>query len=192
MSPNRLEAFSDGVFSIAATLLVLQLRVPTPGEGPLGQALLAEWPTYASYAVSFMTIGIIWINHHTLFARVHQVDRPLLFLNLLLLLCVSTIPFLTALLSRYIGTGEPSHLAAAVYGGVMVLMSLSFTALWTLVRRDAPPPTGKLRVRRPIFRSFAGLGAYLLGIGLAFVSAEASLLVYASVAVFFVLPPLQD
>ena len=192
MNSNRLEAFSDGVFSIAATLLVLELHVPTPAEGALGPALLSQWPTYASYAVSFMTIGIIWINHHTLFARVQQIDRPLLFLNLLLLLCVSTIPFPTALLGRYIGAGEQSHLAAAIYGGVMAMMSLSFTAIWTRVRPQLPRPVGKIRVRRPIIRSFAGLGAYLLGIALAFVSAEASLLVYASVAVFFVLPPLQD
>src|SRR5207248_3792757 len=137
----------------------LQLHVPTQAEGDFGPALLAQWPSYASYVVSFMTIGIIWINHHALFANVRQVDRPLLLMNLLLLLSVSTIPFPTALLGRYIGTGEPSHLAAAVYGGVMLTMSLTFTALWVRVSCDAPPASGGLHPRRPLVRSFAGLGA---------------------------------
>jgi hypothetical protein len=75
VSSGRLEAFSDGVFSIAATLLVLELRVPPDAAGGLGPALLAEWPSYASYVVSFLTIGIIWVNHHALFANVRRVDR---------------------------------------------------------------------------------------------------------------------
>jgi uncharacterized membrane protein len=189
---SRVEAFSDGVFSIAATLLVLQLHIPTQAEGDFARALLAQWPSYGSYVVSFMTIGIIWINHHTLFTYVRQVDRPLLLLNLLLLLSVSTIPFPTAMLGRYIGAGEPAHLAAAIYGGVMLSMSLTFTVLWVRVRRNARLDVARLNPRRPVLRSLAGLLAYLLGIGLSFVSAEASLLVYGLVAVFYVLPPLQD
>jgi len=192
ISPSRVEAFSDGVFSIAATLLVLQLHVPTQAEGDFGRALLSQWPSYASYVVSFMTIGIIWINHHTLFANVRQVDRPLLLMNLLLLLSVSTIPYPTALLGRYIGEGEASHLAAAIYGIVMLSMSLSFTALWARVSRDARPDVARLNPRRPLLRSLAGLVAYTLGIALAFVSAEASLLVYGSIAIFYLLPPVQD
>src|ERR1041385_8087175 len=97
MSTGRLEAFSDGVFSIAATLLVLELHVPDIGSG-LGQALLAQWPSYLTYVTSFATIGIIWVNHHSLFEHVRQVDRPLLFLNLLLLITGSLIPFPTSLL----------------------------------------------------------------------------------------------
>jgi len=142
--------------------------------------------------VSFMTIGIIWINHHTLFANVRQVDRPLLLMNLLLLLSVSTIPYPTALLGRYIGEGEASHLAAAIYGIVMLSMSLSFTALWARVSREARPDVARLNPRRPLLRSLAGLVAYTLGIALAFVSAEASLLVYGSIAIFYLLPPVQD
>jgi uncharacterized membrane protein len=192
MTTSRLEAFSDGVFSIAATLLVLQLHVPTQAEGDFGRALLSQWPTYASYVVSFMTIGIIWINHHTLFARVRHVDRPLLLTNLMLLLSVSTIPYPTALLGRYIGEGEPSHLAAAIYGGVMVTMSLSFSGLWALASRGTPSTASRAQPRRKILvRSFAGLLAYLLGTVLAFFSAEASLVVYGSVAIFYLLPPLQ-
>jgi uncharacterized membrane protein len=192
ITSNRVEAFSDGVFSIAATLLVLQLHVPTQAEGDFGHALLSQWPSYASYVVSFMTIGIIWVNHHTLFANVRRVDRPLLLINLLLLLSVSTIPFPTALLGRYIGEGEPSHLAAAIYGIVMLSMSLSFTALWARVSRDARLDVARLNPRRPVLRSLAGLVAYTLGIALAFVSAEASLVVYGSVAIFYLLPPVRE
>src|SRR5436305_838139 len=96
------------------TLLVLDLRVPERGPD-LGAALLAQWPSYAAYLVSFATIGIIWVNHHSLFAHVRRVDRTLLFLNLLLLMVVSVIPFPTALLGRFVIDERDSHLAAAAY-----------------------------------------------------------------------------
>jgi uncharacterized membrane protein len=98
MPTTRLEAFSDGVFAIAITILVLNLRVPPPAlahGGRLGHLLLGLWPNYASYVVSFLVIGIIWVNHHVLFHHVGRVDRPLLFVNLLLLLFVVAIPFPT-------------------------------------------------------------------------------------------------
>jgi uncharacterized membrane protein len=195
ISSSRVEAFSDGVFSIAATLLVLELRVPADATGGLGPTLLAEWPSYASYVVSFLTIGIIWVNHHALFANVRRADRRLLFLNLLLLLSVSTIPFPTAILGRYIGSGEASHLAAAIYGAVMVAMSLAFSVLWWHVTRDARLVAVHLDPRRARAESrlfSVGLIAYLVGIGLAAVSAEVSLLVYGLTAVFYVFPWLPE
>jgi uncharacterized membrane protein len=195
ISSGRLEAFSDGVFSIAATLLVLELHVPTDVSGPLASALLAEWPSYASYVVSFVTIGIIWVNHHALFANVRRVDRRLLFLNLLLLLSVSTIPFPTALLGRYIGSGDGSHLAAAIYGAVMVFMSLAFSALWLHVTRDGRLIAAHVDPRRARAdgRLFSiGLIGYVLSIGVAFVSAEISLLMYALIAVFYIFPWLPE
>jgi uncharacterized membrane protein len=111
VSSARLEAFSDGVLAIAATLLVLELHVPDAGQD-LGAALLAQWPSYAAYAVSFATIGIIWVNHHALFVHVRQVDRTLLFLNLLLLMVVSLIPFPTAILGRFVGAERPPQSTA--------------------------------------------------------------------------------
>src|SRR2546423_10880475 len=99
MAKNRVEAFSDGVFAIAATLLVLEIHVPAPGaRGGLGHALLEQWPAYASYVVSFLVIGIIWVNHHAVLEHLRVVDRPLLLLNLLLLLWVALIPWPTNLL----------------------------------------------------------------------------------------------
>src|SRR5205823_4134021 len=101
MTPGRTEAFSDGVFSIAATLLVLDLKVPAV-NGDLLPALWRLWPAYASYAVSFLTIGIIWMNHHTIFAHLRRVDRRLQVLNLILLLIVALIPFPTSILATYL------------------------------------------------------------------------------------------
>ena len=98
MSTSRLEAFSDGVFAIAATLLVLELHVPATGTGPLWPQIVAQWPSYACYVVSFLTIGIIWVNHHALFALIVKVDLPMLLLNLLLLMIIALLPFPTALL----------------------------------------------------------------------------------------------
>ncbi|MDQ3811206.1 MAG: TMEM175 family protein, partial [Chloroflexota bacterium] len=170
------------------------LRPPEVDHG-LSRGLLQQWPAYAAYATSFGTIGIIWVNHHSLFAQVRHVDRPLLFLNLLLLMCVSVIPFPTALLGRYLGSAEDSHVAAAVYGGVMVLMSVCFTVLWRhvttsprLIRTQLDPR----RARRESLLFSAGLLAYSVGIAVAFISAPLSLLLYALIAIYYVFPWLPE
>jgi len=99
MSPNRLEAFSDGVFAIAITLLVLDIHIPVPEAGrTLADELGTQWPSYVAYAVSFLTIGIVWINHHAMIQRLRKVDHEVLVLNLLLLLFVGLLPFTTALM----------------------------------------------------------------------------------------------
>jgi uncharacterized membrane protein len=190
----RLEAFSDGVLSIAATLLVLELHVPEFSQD-LSAALLAQWPSYAAYVVSFGTIGIIWVNHHQLFVHVRRVDRTLLFLNLALLMVVSLIPFPTAILGRFATAERDSHVAAIIFGGLMILMSLAFTALWRHVTRDARLLGRHLdphRARQESALFSAGLLAYLAGVGLAFVSAQLSLLVYGLVALFYVFPWLPE
>jgi uncharacterized membrane protein len=190
----RLEAFSDGVLSIAATLLVLELHVPDAGQD-LGAALLAQWPSYAAYVVSFATIGIIWVNHHQLFVNVRRVDRTLLFLNLVLLMVVSVIPFPTAILGRFVSVERESHVAAAMYGVLMIFMSLAFTALWRHVTRDGRLLGRNLdphRARQESALFSVGLLAYVAGVGLAFVSAPWSLLVYGLVALFYVFPWLPE
>ena len=130
MSTSRTEAFSDGIFAIAATLLVLELKVPQVEPGGLADALLESWPSYATYVVSFLTIGIIWVNHHAVLDRIREVNRPLLFMNLMFLMAVAAIPFPTALLGDYLQAGHDERLAAAVYGGTMSLMGVTFGAIW--------------------------------------------------------------
>jgi len=98
MTKSRLEAFADGVFAIAATLLILNVTV---SGAPLAQELVQIWPSYAAYAVSFLTIGIIWVNHNTVMGQIGRVDRMFLFLNVLFLMFVAFIPFPTRLLAQY-------------------------------------------------------------------------------------------
>src|SRR6266566_22821 len=112
MATGRLEAFSDGVFAIAITLLVLDLAVPARNRsepGGLAAALGHQWPSYFAYLVSFLIIGIIWVNHHTVFDTVRLVDRPVLFANLALLLVVSALPFPTRLLAEYLTAGPDAQ-----------------------------------------------------------------------------------
>jgi uncharacterized membrane protein len=190
-SSRRLEAFSDGVFAIAITLLVLDLAVPPregSPEGGLARALGHEWPAYFAYLVSFLVIGIIWINHHTVFDKVRLIDRPVMFANLALLLVVSALPFPTRLLADYLTAGSDSHVAAAVYSATMFLMGMAFNLLWLTVTRDAGLLHEHLdrKASRAAFRRF-GLGNifYLATIGLSFVSAIATLAVHAALALYY-------
>lgn len=190
MGKGRVEAFSDGVIAVAITLLVLDLRVAGPGHGPLTTQLAHEWPSYSAYIVSFMVIGIIWVNHHTLLARYATVDRTLLFLNLLLLMFITVIPFPTALLAQYLRDGgRDAHVAAALYGAVMEGMGLSFGLLYWWGGRHPELLHAQIdpALHRRMLRQF-GLGAvlYLLAIALALVSAPLALAAHFAIAVFYV------
>ena len=128
MNRDRVEAFSDGVFAVAITLLALNLVVAGPGHGPLLRQLIDQWPAFASYVVSFFMIGIVWVNHHSLLRQFSHVDRVLLFTNLLLLLFVVAIPFATATLADYLlAGGQDAVVAGALYAVVLEGMALSFT-----------------------------------------------------------------
>jgi TMEM175 potassium channel family protein len=190
MNKSRVEAFSDGVFAIAATLLVLDLHVRA-GPGGLARALAREWPHYATFAVSFLTIGIIWVNHHGQFHRIARVDRPLLFLNLLLLMFVVLIPFPTELLATYLHSGSDQHVAAAVYAGVMLAMGLCFAASWRYVSLHEQLLTRAISERELgalIRRNAVGQGVYLLALGVAFLSAPLCLALCGLTAVYYVFP----
>jgi len=193
MSGGRLEAFSDGVFAIAITLLVLEIPVPTVEQGELPDALLDQWPVYAAYVVSFAIIGIIWINHHAVFGYVERVDRGLLFLNLNLLLWVALIPWPTSLLAEYMLSGGSDERAAAlVYALTMTLMGMSFGGLWLYIAHR--PEVGAVArmqpqdVRSRTRRFVIGAPLYALSVGLALVSAPACLAVNALLAVYYSLP----
>jgi uncharacterized membrane protein len=195
---SRTEAFSDGVFAISATLLVLELKVPQVEPGGLADALLDNWPSYATYVVSFLTIGIIWVNHHAVMERIRKVDRPLLFMNLVFLMAVAVLPFPTALLADYLQAGHDERLAAAVYGGSMTLMGVTFGTIWAYavlsgdLLHEGIDPT---RARRSLWIFAAGNPLYVLATGASLLSATLALTIYALLALFYlfdVLPPLKQ
>jgi uncharacterized membrane protein len=189
MDRGRLEAFSDGVFAVAITLLVLKLAVPMPGHGALGTQFVSNWPSFAAYAVSFLTIGIIWVNHHSLFRNFAVVDRTLLFLNLLMLFFVVTIPFATAVMAAYLRHGDAdASLAAAIYQAVLLCMSLSFGGLfwWSIKQRYLVIPLTGAAAHTALVRFTIGNLAYAAAIGVAYLSAPVSLLMSLLVAVYYI------
>jgi uncharacterized membrane protein len=194
VNTGRLESFSDGVMAVAITLLVLEIAVPAPAgtHGHLGHALGAEWPEYAAYVTSFITIGIIWINHHIAVGRLARTDHSILMLNLLLLLTVVVIPFGTSLMASYLKQGEGDNLAAGVYGGILLAMALAFTALnaHILFRRPhmLQVQLSPQERRRIFMRSFSGVIPYVLATALAVVSPYATLGITAALAAFYALP----
>jgi uncharacterized membrane protein len=186
-----MEAFSDGVFAVAITLLALNLVIDGPGHGTsLAHQLGHRWPEFAAYVVSFFVIGIVWVNHHALLRTVAAVDRTLLFINLTLLLFVVVIPFATSTMATYLNRGgTDAHLAAALYAAVLEGMGLSFSAIfwWTVRddrRRHVPLPAET--VRSAVVRFGLGSAVYLVALIVAFVSAPAALAIIAAVAVYYV------
>jgi uncharacterized membrane protein len=192
MSPNRLEAFSDGVFAIAITLLVLDLHVPAPGSGRLGHELLANWPSYAAYVISFFTIGIIWINHHAAFSRLRAVDHSILIWNLALLLTVGILPFTTSLMAEYLKESSGESLAAAVYAGSFLLMGAVFvgTNRQILLHRPAllKTPIDEATARRILHFAALGQLPYLLATLLAFVSPYLTIAICGACGIYYALP----
>jgi len=132
----RMEAFSDGVFAIAATLLVLEFTVSSgPKAPPLGSQLLHLWPSYLAYVTSFVTIGIIWMNHHHTVSLLARTDRTMLFVNNLLLLTVAFLPFPTKLVAQFL-RGDGEQAAALAYAGTLVMMAMLHQVWWGYARRD--------------------------------------------------------
>jgi uncharacterized membrane protein len=186
----RIEAFSDGVMAIAITLLILNLKVPSGSEGHLGMALARQWPTYAAFLISFAFIGIMWVNHHRLFNHIRRSDNWLLFLNLLLLLGITIVPFPTALLAAHYGTTTDRTVAAAVFNGTYVLLAVSFNMLWHHAVRAGLLDDATQESADGISRQYAvGPIAYLLCFGLTWVSVPASLILNIGLAIFFAIPP---
>jgi uncharacterized membrane protein len=193
MGTNRLESFSDGVIAVAITLLVLGISVPATGTGePLGHALLGNWAQYAAYATSFITIGIIWINHHVMIGRLREADHPILILNLLLLMSIGILPFATELMAKYLRQSHGESLAAAVYSGAFLLMAVLFATLNAhILLRKAHLIGGDLslqRRRQILFRSVSGVIPYVAATALAFVSPYITLGICASVAAYYAMP----
>lgn len=188
---GRIEAFSDGIFAIAMTLLVIEIKVPSHemvAANGLARSLLALWPSYLAFLTSFATILVIWVHHHWIFVLIRRHDHPLFYWNGLLLLFVTFIPFPTALLSEYLLHAE-GKVAANLYTGTFLAISLAFDVLWrhassrllapnaTIVKRDeAAQITKQYRFGPPLY-----FGAFVVS----FFSEALSIGLCLSLALFF-------
>lgn len=162
---NRLEAFSDAVLAIAITLLVLDLEVPEDAGGGLGAALLEQWPSYAAYVTSFVTIGIMWVNHHVIVGSMRRVDRVTLFLNLALLLAIATLPFTTSLAASYLRAEAGASLAMAVYAAWMAVIAGMFVLMLVYLGRHRSllrPHVTAAQNRGATQRGMVGVAVYLV------------------------------
>jgi uncharacterized membrane protein len=182
----RLETFSDGVFAIAATLLILEVRLP--GHGSVAHDLVHAWPSYVAYAISFLTIGIIWVNHHTVMKQIGRVDRTFLFINVIFLMVVAFSPFPTRVVAEHLREG--SKAAAFAYGLTFTLMAVFYGTLWFYAARGRRliAPAADQRVVSGISRSFAP-GSVIYGAATlsSLISAYLAVALYAAIALFYVL-----
>ncbi len=192
---SRLEAFSDGVFAVAITLLVLDLRVPLESDlkpdvlGFLG----TQWPNYLAYVTSFLTILVMWINHHALFKLIGRADRVLMIYNGLLLMFVTVVPFSTSLVAEYVTASDPrnQHEVGAIYSGFFVLISIAFNLLWRYAskeRRLLDEAAHQAHVDG-VNRSFRlGPLAYAVAFALAFIDIRACLVLTFALAIYYAVP----
>jgi uncharacterized membrane protein len=193
MSKSRLETFSDGVFAIAITLLVLTIAQPD-NYHQLTHQLEQRWPSLAAYVVSFVVIGIMWLNHHTIFQHLERVDRRLFYLNLLLLLTIAFLPYPTGVLGQALGRGEGATPAAAFYSITMFVNACCWAGLWLhassgrrLLTQAFPE---NRRARTTVLFTFGG-GVYAMAVGIAFLSPYACLAFNAALAVYYAFDPLS-
>ena len=186
---SRVEAFSDGVFAVAITLLIFNVHVPSNLPGDLAGALIGQWPAYVAFLISFAFVGIMWVNHHRLFNHIRRSDNLLLFFNLLLLLGVTVVPFPTALVAAHYGLAD-RRVAAAVFNGTYFVIAIFFNLLWHHAVRACLLDAATLESAESISRQYAvGPISYLICFALTWVSVPASLLMNVALAVFFAIPP---
>jgi len=193
MSKSRLETFSDGVFAIAITLLVLTISSPVD-YGRLGHQLAHRWPSLAAYIVSFAIIGIMWLNHHTVFNHLEVVDRPFIFFNLFLLMTITFLPYPTGVLGEALAKSQGTTTAAAFYGVTMILNAFAWAALWLWASRGR-------RLLRPSFPEservmatvlfVAGAAVYTLAFGFAFLDAYVFLGIQGGLALYYAFDPIS-
>jgi uncharacterized membrane protein len=189
---SRLETFADGVMAIAITLLILEIDVPEAGPGrSLASALADQWPSYAAYAVSFITIGIIWVNHHHLFGVIERTTHAFLVLNVLFLMTIAALPWPTAVVAANIRDEAGRTAAAVAYGLTMTSIAIMFNAVWRYAAaglRLLPPDVDPSELRR-VHRSYlSGPITYAVATLLALWSAWLSMGIFAALAGYWLLP----
>jgi len=188
----RLEAFSDGVFAIAITLLILEVKVPHAGtERGLLRALAQLWPSYLGYVISFVTLGIMWANHHAIFTYIRRTDRYFLLIHVFFLMCISFLPFPTAVLAEHLPHPESRQIAVAAYSATLVVIALAYNAVWWYAvtgRRLLDAGADPVAVRSISRRYALGPVSYAVSFALAFVNVWASLSVHGILAMLYLLP----
>jgi uncharacterized membrane protein len=184
---SRLEAFSDGVFAIAATLIVLEISVGEVSGGELGHALVRIWPSYLAYVTSFVTIGIIWMNHHHTVSLMGRSDRTHQFLNVLLLLTISFLPFPTRLVADYLHRSG-AEAATLAYASTFVIMAMLHMVWWQYARRGRRLIADHVSddELRAVDRAYApGIAVYAIALLVTFVSPLAAVLITFAIAAFY-------
>jgi len=185
----RLEALSDGVIAVAITLLVLDLKVPHVGDGSLWRALVEQWPAYAAYVTSFLVIGILWVNHHSIFRQIRYAPRGLMLTNLTLLMLIVAIPFATSLVADYLTeSGINAKVAMAAYNALALAIAIAMTVLWGYALRRPELLESDIDVqdaRRAFPRFSIGSTVYAVLILVSFISALLALAGTFFVALYY-------
>jgi uncharacterized membrane protein len=193
VNKTRVEAVTDGIFAIAITLLVLTIAQPD-NYSRLAHQLVTKWPSLAAYVVSFAVIGIMWLNHHSIFAHFERIDRPLFYLNLLLLMTVAFLPYPTGVLGVALQKGQGARTAAVFYSVSMAINAFAWGALWLYASSGrrllrASFPESQRRTATVSFTS--GTIAYTLSIAIAVANAYACLAFHAALAVYYAFDPVS-
>jgi uncharacterized membrane protein len=187
---GRTEAFSDGVFAIAVTLLVLDLRVPASEFDNLWRGIVHQWPAYLGYATSFLTIGGLWLAHHGVFRRLRYANNRVMRINLLLLMAVAFLPYPTRLVAEAIRSNSAERAAVIFYGLNLLAISSLFGALWATVARDRTllkPEVSEAEVRAILVAATPSIGFYVGATVLAIVTPKVAAIGYLVIAIAFVL-----
>jgi uncharacterized membrane protein len=179
MSPARLEAFSDGVIAIIITIMVLELKIP---HSPEPEAFLEQWPIYASYALSFLLVGVYWVNHHYLFKSVRHVTHAVLWSNLLLLFFLSLVPFATG----YVGENHLAPFPAALYAAVMFMPALCYRVVHAAIVRTGEHDSAA--ARNAARKNVIALLLYAAAIPLAYVNSWITMALILAVAIMYLVP----
>jgi uncharacterized membrane protein len=193
MSKSRLESFSDGIFAFAITLLVLTIAQPSDYK-ELAHELASRWPSLIAYVVSFVVIGIMWLNHHSLFRHFEHVDRGLIYINMLLLMTITFLPYPAGVLGQALARDEGARTAAVVYAVTMAVNSWAWAALWLYAsgrRRllHEEFPEGERTIATVMFT--VGVAMYTLAVGVAFVNAYAFLVLQGLFALYYAIDPIS-
>jgi len=189
-TPGRIETFSDGVFAIAITLLVLDLGVSQSGFRDLWRAIAEEWPAYLGYATSFITIGWLWMAHHTIFRRLRFANSAAMRLNLVLLMAVAFLPYPTRLMAQAIYSDDAERAAVIFYGAWLLVISFLFWGLWRSIERDRDllkPDVTERDAKAISSATTPSLGLYVVVIVLAIFAPAVAAFGYLAVAVVAVL-----